>query len=343
MTDQGGRTGGAGLAGGTGTEGVAGALEVVNPGARTTIQDSGRFGWAHLGVPTAGPADWLSHALANRLVGNDATAAVLEATLLGPTLRVHRDAVFAVVGGTGVVAGTAALVDESFVVRAGQTLAVRVGGGARAYLAVAGGILGEPVLGSLAGDTLAHLGPAPLAKGNRLSVPPTATPGEAGPVLRRLHRDRLPLDVTDTGPLRVVLGPNDDWFTRESLDRLLTEPYQVAVSSDRVGVRLEGPVLRRAIDGELPTAGMVTGALQVPPAGQPILLLANHGSTGGYPVAAVVATADLPRAGQARPGRALSFTAVSREEAVAAYARLRAAIGAAVTPVESGSGSGGGG
>lgn len=296
-------------------------IEVLNPGARTTIQDSGRFGWAHLGVPTAGPADWLSHALANRLVGNDPAAAAFEATLVGPTFRVHADAVFAVVGGVATVDGEQSPADESFVVRAGQRLAVKVTGGARAYLAVSGGVRIDPVLGSRAGDTFAGIGPAPLRKGDLFELSPVDT------VPRRLRRERLPM--TD-GPLRVVLGPNDDWFTADSVRQLLSEEYTVKVSSDRVGVRLDGRPLTRSRTGELATAGMATGALQVPPDGQPILLLANHGTTGGYPVVAVVATADLPRAGQARPGSTLSFTAVGRDEAVAAYAQLRAAIASAV-------------
>jgi biotin-dependent carboxylase-like uncharacterized protein len=298
-------------------------IEVVSPGARTTVQDSGRFGWAHLGVPTAGPADWLSHELANRLVGNDATAATFEATLLGPTFRVHGDAVFAVVGGVATVDGEAMPADASFRVRAGQRLSVRVTGGARAYVAVAGGVRTEPVLGSRSADTFAGIGPAALARGDRFELSCVDEPA----VPRRLRRDRLPCQ---DGPLRVVLGPNDDWFTAESVHRFLGEEYTVRTSSDRVGVRLDGYALSRAREGELPTAGMVTGALQVPPDGQPILLLANHGPTGGYPVVAVVATADLPRAGQARPGNTLSFTAVSRDEAVAAYARLRSAVDSAV-------------
>ncbi|HEY9472720.1 MAG TPA: hypothetical protein VIS06_02590, partial [Mycobacteriales bacterium] len=142
------------------------------------------------------------------------------------------------------------------------------------------------------------------------------------------RRDLLP---AADGPLRVVLGPNDDWFESDSVGDLLGGPYTVSTSSNRVGVRLVGTPLRRGRAGELATSGMVTGAMQVPPDGQPIVLLANHGPTGGYPVVAVVATVDLPRAGQARPGGTLSFTAVSREQAVAAYARLRTAITRAVS------------
>ncbi|HEX5495102.1 MAG TPA: biotin-dependent carboxyltransferase family protein [Mycobacteriales bacterium] len=300
---------------------VVGTVEVVNPGALTTVQDTGRFGWAHLGVPAAGPADWLSHALANLLVGNDAGAAALEGTLLGPTLRPRVDTTFAVVGGTATVDGEPTPVDASFPVRAGQRVAVRIGPGARAYLAVAGGFRGEPVLGSRAGDTFAGLGPAPLVRNDRLPV--AVMPARP----RRLRRDLLP---PADGRLRVVPGPNDDWFEPDSVTDLLTGPYTVSTSSDRVGVRLSGTPLRRCRPGELATAGMVTGALQVPPDGQPIVLLANHGPTGGYPVVAVVATVDLPRIGQVRPGVAVSFTAVSRERAVRAYAELRAAMATAV-------------
>lgn len=301
---------------------MVGTIEVVKPGALTSVQDSGRFGWAHLGVPAAGPADWLSHALANLLVGNDATAAGLESTLLGPTLCAHVDTTFAVVGGTAVVDGEPVPGDASFPVRAGQRVAVRVSGGARAYLAVAGGIRTQPVLGSRASDTFAGLGPVPLVRGDRLPVD-AARPGRA----RRLRRDLLP---PAHGPVMLVLGPNDDWFESDSVADLWGRPYTVSTSSDRVGVRLSGTPLRRSRPGELATSGMVTGALQVPPDGQPIVLMANHGPTGGYPVVAVVATADLPRLGQVRPGATVSFTAVPREQAVAAYAALRTAITRAV-------------
>jgi allophanate hydrolase subunit 2 len=134
------------------------------------------------------------------------------------------------------------------------------------------------------------------------------------------------------GTLRVVAGPHEDRFAAGAVGRLCGSPYTVTPASDRVGVRLAGPGLDRAGTGELAVTGMVPGALQVPPDGRPILLLANHGPTGGYPVVAVVATADLPAAAQTRPGQELRFRPVGRDEAVAAYAAVRAALDAALPP-----------
>jgi biotin-dependent carboxylase-like uncharacterized protein len=292
-------------------------ITVLAAGPLTTVQDAGRAGWRAYGVPGAGPADWLSHTVANRLVGNPDGAAALECTLSGPRLRFGAAALVAVVGATATLDGEPLTSAGPHPVPAGATLAIgRTTPGVRAYLAVAGGLDVPPVLGSRSTDTLAGLGPPRLAPGTAL---PTGDPPPPAP------RDSW---VADTGrPLRVVPGPHQEWFAGD----MPAGEYAVMPESDRVGVRLRGPAVERVAGaGELPVTGMVAGALQVPPDGQPILLLANHGPTGGYPVVGAVATADLPLAGQLRPGQQVRFVTVSVEQARQAYRDLRARLDAAL-------------
>jgi biotin-dependent carboxylase-like uncharacterized protein len=198
----------------------------------------------------------------------------------------------------------------------GQVLAVgQLTSGLRAYLAVRGGIAVDPVLGSRATDTLAGLGPPPLAAGVRLPVGDRA-PGDP-------FQQVAPTPRIDPEPLlRAVRGPRDDLFTGDAIAALLATAWTVSSDSDRTGIRLEGPSLQRRRQVELASEGMAEGSLQVPPDGQPILFLANHPTTGGYPVVAVVAGPDLPLAAQARPGTRLRFRfvpmAAAREAAAGA-------------------------
>lgn len=175
--------------------------------------------------------------------------------------------------------------------------------GLRSYLAVRGGVDVEPVLGSRSTDLLSGVGPAPLTNGIRLPVGNAA--GEFPDVDIAATAELL-----DEPVLRVIPGPRDDWFEPSALHTLVSTPYTVTPKSNRVGVRLKGPSLRRSRDGELLSEGMVTGALQVPPDGQPILFLADHPTTGGYPVIAVVHSADHHLAAQLRPGQTVRFRAV---------------------------------
>jgi len=268
-------------------------IEVVKPGPLTTVQDGGRLGLAHLGVPAAGPADWLSHALANRLVGNPDDAAALEFTLTGPTVRLQAPAAIAVVGAPLTVDGAAAPTGATIRVTAGQQVAVgTVSAGVRGYLAVAGGIDTPPILGSRSTDTLAGLGPPRLAAGDTIGL---STVDER-PLL---VLDRLPA----TGDrLRVVLGPRDDWFTDP--DALVHTDWIATDRSDRVGMRLAGrPLQYRWPDRQLPSEGATRGAIQVPPNGLPVILGPDHPVTGGYPVIGVVADADIDKIAQIRPGQ----------------------------------------
>jgi KipI family sensor histidine kinase inhibitor len=309
-------------------------LEVLQPGPLTTVQDLGRAGLAHLGVPGSGAADAASLRRANMLAGNQPGAAGLEVTLGRLAVRFEHDAVVAVTGapvsltlatghaggsgpvGSGVspgesvpprdaaaedpgpVFGTAFAVPAGAVLRLGTPTA-----GLRSYLAVDGGIDVPPVLGSRSADRRSGLGPVALRPGERLPI---------GQPRSRIERQPVELPRTvEAGAvvLRSIAGPRDDWFSAAALATLDTSSYQVSRSSDRTGLRLDGPRLRRAPgrEGELPSEGMAAGSLQVTHDGQPILLLADHPTTGGYPVIAVVVAADLGLAAQLRPGQEVRF------------------------------------
>ncbi|MFG3104209.1 biotin-dependent carboxyltransferase family protein [Streptomyces sp. NPDC048182] len=284
------------------------ALAVVRAGVLTTVQDRGRPGHAHLGVPRSGALDRPAAALVNRLVGNAAGAAVLETTLDGCALR-PRAAVTVAVGGAPcpvTVDGRPAAWGAPLEVPAGALLdvgaAVR---GVRTYVAVGGGVVVEPVLGSRSTDLLSGLGPPPLSDG---AVLPLGDP--PGPYARvdAAPQPAPPAELV----LRVTPGPRADWFTPEALATFTSRAFRVSAASNRIGLRVEGPALGRARMGELASEGMVLGAVQVPPAGRPVVFLADHPTTGGYPVVGVVRAADLPAAAQAAPGTPVRFTAVRR-------------------------------
>lgn len=269
-------------------------------GALTTVQDQGRRGFAHLGVPRAGALDGPAAGLANRLVGNPVDAAVLEVTMGGLSMRSATGRWVAVTGAPGPVRidGGAVSTERAEWLPGGATLTLgAVSTGVRSYVAVAGGIDVDPVLGSRSTDTLAGLGPKPLAVGDRL---PVGTPAGDGPVAL----DTPPRRRADG--LRLHPGPRPEWFADDVLDRLCTAEWEVLPASNRVGLRVSGNPLPRA-EGELPSEGMVLGAVQVPPDGQPVVFLNDHPTTGGYPVVAVVDPADLWQCAQLRPGERVRF------------------------------------
>jgi KipI family sensor histidine kinase inhibitor len=323
-------------------------IEVVRPGALALVADLGRPGYGHLGVPRSGAADPDQLRLANRLVGNPEDAAGLELTLGGAELRFGEPvggradgAVWVAVTGAAVAVRLdrgvgRGLGDDSeligadhsgmgvpFAVPAGATLSVGVpAAGVRSYLAVRGGIAVPAVLGSRSGDTLSGLGPAPLRAGDRLPVGDSAGLGPiaadlapraacGGPhALGRCPGSGGGGSGGEPVELRVVAGPRDDWFSPEALERLRSGVYEVTSDGNRSGLRLAGPELPRSRPGELPSEGMPLGALQVPPSGQPIVFLADHPVTGGYPVIAVVAADGIGRAAQLRPGDRVRFRLV---------------------------------
>ncbi|MGW7447533.1 5-oxoprolinase subunit C family protein [Kitasatospora sp. NPDC054795] len=278
-------------------------LVVERPGPLTTVQDLGRRGVAHLGVPRAGALDEPALRAANRLVGNEPGAAGLETTLGGVALRAVGTTLVAVTGAPSPVRvdGRPAAWGAPVVVPAGALVEVGAAtAGVRGYLAVAGGIAVPPVLGSRSADLLSGLGPAPLAAGDRLPV------GARPPYRARPELVPLPGPPAEL-VLRLRLGPRADWFAPEAVARLGRDRYLVSPTGNRVGLRTEGPPVARARDGELPSEGIVLGAVQIPPDGQPVVFLADHPTTGGYPVIGVVPAGDLPAAAQARPGTPVRF------------------------------------
>lgn len=277
-------------------------LTVVRAGALTTVQDRGRPGWAHLGVPRSGALDRPAARLANRLVGNAESAALLETTLNGVTVRLDHATDVAVTGAPAPVRvdgrpagwGVSIAVPAGAVVDVGSTRS-----GVRSYLAVAGGVTTDPVLGSRCTDTLSCLGPPPLSNGQTLPIGAPADPPGSG----SLTAPRPPGEVV----LRLRLGPDDGWFTTGGLRTATESTYAVSPSSNRVGVRLRGPAIAWVEDREMDSAGMVLGAVQVPPDGEPLVFLADHPTTGGYPVLGVVDDDDLSTLAQARPGSPVRF------------------------------------
>jgi biotin-dependent carboxylase-like uncharacterized protein len=278
-------------------------LTVLTPGTLTTVQDGGRDGWAAIGVPRSGAADRTSAGLANRLVGNRDDAAILEVTAGGLRLRAERTVLVAVTGAPAPlqIEDRSAPLNAPVTVPAGAVLALGVpAAGLRSYVAVRGGVDVPVVLGSRSTDTLSGLGPPPLAAGDRLPVGTAAADEPFVDVAAVRSPDPAPV-------LRVLPGPRRSWLAPSAWTALTTAPWTVTADSDRVGLRIAGPRLERARDGELPSEGLVPGAVQVPPDGAPVLFLADHPVTGGYPVLAVVVTDDMPAAAQLRPGDALRF------------------------------------
>ena len=297
------------------------ALEVLEPGLLTTVQDQGRPGWRRAGVSGSGPMDGPALRAANHAVGNAAGTAALECTVAGPRLRFLVTTRFALVGGDlsavlhrDDLGAWPVPLGASVLARAGNVLAFGARrSGSRTYAAFAGGIDVPPVLGSRSTDLTAGfggLGGRALRAGDLIALGrPRSGAGDA------------PADpaVTATGAVRVILGPQDDHFGPEALVAFLGEAYALAPESDRVGCRLQGPRLAHRGAAEIVTDGMVPGCVQVPPDGQPIVMMAGGPTTGGYPKIATVVSADLPALAQLLPGEGrVRFRAVSIDEAQAA-------------------------
>lgn len=270
------------------TRDLAGALTVVEPGWATTVQDRGRPGYAYLGVPAGGAVDPDLAALANRLVGNPPDAAVIE-TSGGLVLAAARAVLIATtVEGVAhpIVPGTRVHVPSDH---------QRVWH----YVAVRGGFDVPAVLGSRSTDTLSGLGPPPLQQGDRLAVGPDPG-GDIG-------GHHAPLRPIAARTVRITPGPRLDWFAADALTMLTAADWAVAATS-RIGVRLTGPSVGRVRAGELPSEGLVRGAIQVPPDGAPVMMLADHPTTGGYPVIAVVDPDDVALVAQTSAGHRVRFS-----------------------------------
>jgi biotin-dependent carboxylase-like uncharacterized protein len=281
----------------TSQDGATRSLTVLATGPLTTVQDGGRPGQGALGIGRSGACDRAAARLANRLVGNGPDAAVLEVTLGGLVLRAGADLVVATTG-----ARCSGAHNTPTTLRAGREL--RLGlppTGLRTYVAVRGGIAVEPVLGSRSTDLLSGLGPSALSAGDVLPV------GEPTGPMPGVDLAPVPDPPGGEVTVRVLPGPRADWFPPEASAVLTGTAWEVTGESNRIGLRLAGVALERSRTGELASEGMVRGALQVPPSGQPVLFLADAPVTGGYPVIGYVQDADVDRCGQLRPGQTLRF------------------------------------
>lgn len=300
---------------------VASGLRIVSPGLQSLIQDLGRFGHSGLGVSAAGALDRASLRRANRLVGNAPSAAAVETVAGGLTVQAVGDQVLAVTGAPAELTIEMPGGDDSgpaertvpmatpFALLDGETLAIGAPySGFRSYLAVRGGVDTPPVLGSRSTDTMSGIGPAPLAAGQHLAAGGEAESGVVG-------QPELQPDFPDAGVtvLDVVPGSRADWFDAGALASFCSQEWDVKPQSNRVGMRLQGTPLQRARQGELASEGTVAGAVQVPPEGLPVLFLADHPITGGYPVIAVVVDSQLDRAAQVPIGGKIRFRWVPDE------------------------------
>jgi antagonist of KipI len=300
------------------------ALIVIRPGMLTTVQDAGRWGYQHSGVPVAGPMDWYSHRLANRLVGNHDRAAALEITLLGPEIETDADTTCVVSGARFdvTVNGVATDATRPFVVPAGGRL--RFGarrGGARGTFAVGGGFDVPVVFGSRATSVVARMGPfggRALMAGDMLPVAASTMASQSA---------GCPLVLPDGGArVRVLRGPHYEMFTAAACATFLRSRFMVTPESNRMGYRLQGPALSHHGAAEILSDATPMGSVQVPGSRQPILLMADRQTTGGYPKIATVITADLPLVGQLAPGDWIEFAECTRDDAIEALSAREAAL-----------------
>ena len=304
------------------------SVSVIEPGLFTTVQDIGRWGHQASGVPVSGAMDWVAHRTANALVGNDATAATLEATLAGPKLRIEQRTTLAIAG-----ADLGATLDGVRVPHCAQVscppgAVLRFSNrasGARAYLAFDGGVEVPRVLASRSTHVLSRMGGSngrALLLGDRLGLGSASRP----PARRRAIPDAAAYVPRGGARLRVMPGPQEDYFPADALEMLERTRFAVTSLSNRMGYRLQGGPIPRLPDREMISDAAFTGAIQVPASGEPILLMADRQTTGGYPQLAVVITADLSLAAQLAPGDWVEFQVCSRSEAISALVAQEARL-----------------
>jgi 5-oxoprolinase (ATP-hydrolysing) subunit C len=304
------------------------ALRVLSAGPGVTLQDAGRHGYLRYGVTAAGPMDPLAYATANLAVGNPAGSTAIEISLGGIALTTEAEPlVVAVAGGDFAISLDARpqpSATMALTLEAGAVLNIRAGqSGAWCYLAVAGRLVVPQLLGSNATHTRTGFGGVDgraLRTGDRLSVEPSRSSTLSLGAIAAPWLDRPP------GIIRVVLGPQDDYFSAEQIAAFLDGPWRVSIKADRMAYFLDGPRLTHAKGYNIVSDGIAMGAIQVPGDGRPIVLMADRQSTGGYPKIATVIGPDLGRLAQARPGTAFRFEAVSIAEAVAARREEAAAL-----------------
>ena len=304
-------------------------------GPASSVQDGGRLGAQRYGLTPSGAMDRLGLAAANCLAGNALFAPAIEIGPFGAALTVHGGAVRVGLAGatrSADLAGRAVAWETSVTIADGEVLKLGMArGGSFSYLAIEGAIVGEPMFGSLAVNARAGLGspfPRPLQAGDELEVAPASEGAER----------RIDLPAIAHGPIRVALGPQNDEFSEEAISLFLGSEWKISATSDRMGYRLEGPVIRHLHGHNIVSDGTVNGSIQVPGNGQPIVLMSDRGTSGGYPKIATVITADFGRFAQIPAGTAFSFKSVSIEEAQAEarkFAELLHGLGDRLSPIES--------
>lgn len=297
-------------------------LVVKSCGPMTSLQDRGRLGYQHFGVSPSGAMDLRALAMANILVGNPPETAAIEFMNLGGAFACSGGDLRLALAGAGCtlsIDGTPIAPQSAVLLREGQILQVgHARTGTFAYLAVAGGFAIEPQLGSLSLHLRSRLGGlngAPLQAGDRLPCRPDAQEGEPMHLLRDIPEEE--------GPIRVMLGPQEDYFTPDAIRTFLESDFTISPQADRMGFQLAGPKLEHSKGFNIVSDGIVDGHIQVPGSGQPIVLMRDRQTTGGYPKIATVISADLGRFAQLRPGTRVRFRAIQREEAVAAARLLK--------------------
>jgi len=312
-------------------------IHVAKPGWFSTVQDLGRYGYEQYGVSVAGAMDQFSMTVANRLVGNPDNAAVLELTLKGPELEFDEDTYIAITGAdlSPMIRSTSTPQWECVKVSRGSRLCFgRARSGARSYLAIAGGIDVPMILDSRSTHCASETGGLngrPLRPGDVLHTAPPSSESLSGMCLP----DRLVPRYEKSARLRVIPGPQENLFSATALTTLIGSSYRVTPESNRMGYRLAGPRIVRKGSEHFISEGTATGALQIPADGQPILLMTDRQTTGGYPTIAVVITADLPLAAQLAPGDTVTLSLTTIAKAQATRRKQRALLDATLKPGKS--------
>src|SRR5437868_1661083 len=310
-------------------------LIVSEIGPASSVQDGGRHGAQRYGLTPSGAMDQLALAAANVLVGNTPFAAAIEIGPFGAAFTAREGAVRVAVAGASRntdISGSAVALDASMTLADGETLTLGFArGGSFSYLAIEGGIAGEPMFGSLAVNARAGLGspyPRPLQTGDELEAASASGAAE----------QHIELPTAADAPIRVIWGPQDDEFADDTKKLFIDSEWKISATSDRMGYRLEGPVIKHLHGHNIVSDGTVNGSLQVPGNGQPIVLMRDRGTTGGYPKIATVISADFGRFAQTPASRAFRFKAVSMAEAQAAarqFAELLRTLPNRLRPLES--------
>lgn len=315
-------------------------IQIINGGFLTTIQDLRRYGYQETGMSVSGVMDTRAASIANILVGNDTNEAVIEITMMGPTMKFTEDEIIAVTGGDlgAKLDGTPIPRYEAVSVKEGQTLSfMGLYSGSRAYIAFAGGLDIPIVMGSRSTNLKSKVGGyegRKLGTGDSIGF---RAPAAWLPNMSE-RRYKLPSFASKERTLRVVMGPQDDCFTEKGIETFLTGTYTISNEYDRMGCRMEGDVIEHKNGGDIITDGISFGAVQVPSHGNPIVMMADHQTTGGYTKIANVISVDLPVLAQCMPGMKIHFEKVTVDEAQDLYCKekeeFRALAEKLNTPVE---------